>query len=157
MSVSRCYRGDRYSGTPLNLLFYQIQNSRKTQISYLQAMTMLITSMIVKVAPSKAMEVSRLLGHIPQVAIYGVHKGVNIIVVFEAINAAEIKNISQHIASKIAGVLSIFQVEEISDGEMNLHKTGLLESPKPAAPMPPKKAEKPRPQSWQNFAYAYAH
>ncbi len=118
---------------------------------------MLITSMIVKVAPSQAMEVSRLLGHIPQVAIYGVHKGVNIIVVFEASNAAELKDISQHIVSKITGVLGIFQINEISDGEMNLNKTGLLESPKPAAPVSPKKAEKPRPQSRQNFAYAYAH
>ena len=118
---------------------------------------MLITSMIVKVAPSQAMEVSRLLGHLPQVAIYGVHKGANIIVVFEASNAAEIKNISQHIANKITGVLGIFQIDEIPDSEMNLNKTGLLESPKPAVPAPPKKVEKPRPQSWQNFAYAYVH
>jgi len=118
---------------------------------------MLITSMIVKVAPSKAMEVSRLLRHLPQVAIYGVHKGVNIIVVFEASNAAELKNISQHIANKITGVLGIFQINEIPDSEMNLNKTGLLESPKPAVLAPPKKVETPRPQSWQNFAYAYVH
>lgn len=122
-------------------------------------MTMFITSMIVKVAPAQALEVSRLLGHIPQVAIYGVHKGANIVVVFEANSAVELKNISQHIATKIAGVLGIFQINEISDHELNLSKTGLLENPKPkpAAPVLPKKTEKPRPQSWRNVAYAYAN
>jgi len=118
---------------------------------------MLITSMIVKVAPAKAMEVSRLLGLIPQVAIYGVHKGINIVVVLEANNAAEVENLSHQIMDKIAGVLDVFQINELSDSEMNLNKIGLFESPKPVAPAPLKKVEPPRPQARQNFALSYVH
>lgn len=77
---------------------------------------MLITSLIVKVVPSKAMEVSRLLGRIPRLAIYGVHNKENIIVVAETKNDSELKNLFQQIKDKCADVLGILQTDEITDG-----------------------------------------
>jgi len=92
---------------------------------------MFITSMIVKVAPSKAMEVSRLLGHIPKLAIYGVHKGENIIVVAETNTATEFENLSRQIAGKSSDVLGICQSHGTSDGETRPGNLPVMEKTKP--------------------------
>jgi len=92
---------------------------------------MFITSMIVKVAPSKAMEVSRLLGHIPKLAIYGVYKGENIIVVVEANTALEVENLSKQIASKCSDVLSVCQGSATPDIEARPSNIPVMKKAKP--------------------------
>lgn len=92
---------------------------------------MLITSLIVKVTPSKAMEVSRLLGHIPQLAVYGVHKGENIIVVAEIATITEIKNIFSQIASRSTDILGISQSNIAAESEIWPSDMPVLEKIKP--------------------------
>jgi len=94
---------------------------------------MLITSMIVKVTPSKAMEVSRLLGHIPQLAVYGVHKGENIIVVAETATANEVENLFRQINSRSVDVLEICQSNITTASETRQSNILIVEKAKPAA------------------------
>lgn len=69
---------------------------------------MLIASMIVKVAPEKANEISQLLGRIPNVASYGVHKENNIIVVAEAHDEEQLEKLSKYILEEYDEVLGVF-------------------------------------------------
>jgi len=94
---------------------------------------MFITSLIVKVTPSKAMEVSRLLGHIPKLAIYGVHKGENIIVVAETNTANEFENLFRQITSKSSDVLGVCQGNATPVSEAHPGSMPIMEKKKPAA------------------------
>lgn len=107
---------------------------------------MLITSMIVKVTPSKAMEVSRLLGHIPQLAVYGVHKGENIIVVAETATANEVENLFHQITNRSADVLEICQSNVTSVSEIRQNNVLIVDKAKPAASEKPKLVENQRHQ-----------
>lgn len=115
---------------------------------------MLITSMIVKVTPSKAMEVSRLLGHIPQLAVYGVHKGENIIVVAETATANEVENLFRQITSRSADVLGICQSNITSDSETRQSNVPIMEKAKPAADEKLEPVENPRLRPRRNAARA---
>ena len=94
---------------------------------------MFITSLIVKVAPAKAMEVSRLLGHIPKLAIYGVHKGENIIVVVETNTVSEVENFSKQITSKCSDVLGVCQGNATPYSEARQSNIPVMEKTKPVA------------------------
>jgi len=69
---------------------------------------MLIASMIVKSVPEKAEETAQLLGRIPNVTTYGVHKDNNIIVVAEAHDVKQLENLSKYLLNEYDDVIGVF-------------------------------------------------
>ncbi len=78
---------------------------------------MLIASMIVKVVPEKAEEVTQQLERIPNVTTYGVHKEKNLIIVAEAHDAEQLENLSKYIMNTFDGVLGVFPTYVTADEE----------------------------------------
>ena len=69
---------------------------------------MLISSMIVKTRPGKADAVLSMLGKIPRISTYGIHRGNNIIVVAETHDVKQLENLTGFILDSIEDVLGVF-------------------------------------------------
>lgn len=78
---------------------------------------MLVASMIVKAEPEKAEEVARLLGRVPGVTTYGVHKDVNIVAVAEAHDVEQLDNLAKYIVDNLEGAWGVYPTFVGSDDE----------------------------------------
>jgi nitrate reductase NapAB chaperone NapD len=78
---------------------------------------MLVASMVVKTAPGRAEEISRQLGRIPNVTTYGVHKEVNIVLVVEAHDEAQLENLARFIVDSFEDAWAVFPTFVGEDAE----------------------------------------
>jgi nitrate reductase NapAB chaperone NapD len=69
---------------------------------------MLVASMVVKVDPKLAEEVSRQVGRVPGLTTYGVHKEENVVVVAEAHDEAQLENMARYILDNFEGAWAVF-------------------------------------------------
>ncbi len=67
-----------------------------------------IAGVVIYTQPQKSMEVLEQLKQIDNVTTYGVHKGNNIIAVFEGKTSRELEQLSDRISREVPGVLGIF-------------------------------------------------
>jgi nitrate reductase NapAB chaperone NapD len=68
---------------------------------------MRVAGMIVTAAPELADEVARHLGRVRGVRVYGVHRGVNVVLVAEAYDEEQIENLSWYIRGSFDGVRAV--------------------------------------------------
>lgn len=76
---------------------------------------MLVASMVVKVDPAQADELSRQFGRIPGLTTYGVHKEENVVVVAEAHDEAQLENMARYILDTFEGAWGVFPTFVASD------------------------------------------
>jgi nitrate reductase NapAB chaperone NapD len=76
---------------------------------------MLVASMVVKVDPAQADELSRQFGRIPGLTTYGVHKEDNIVVVAEAHDEAQLENMARYLLDNFEGAWGVFPTFVASD------------------------------------------
>jgi nitrate reductase NapAB chaperone NapD len=76
---------------------------------------MLVASMVVKVDPEQAEELSRQFGRIPGLTTYGVHKEDNVVVVAEARDEAQLENMARYILDNFEGARGVFPTFVASD------------------------------------------
>ena len=69
---------------------------------------MLIASSIVKVPAAKAEETAELLGRVPGVTSFGVHRETNVIIVTEAHDQEQLEGLHEHILEEFPDVLGLF-------------------------------------------------
>lgn len=75
--------------------------------SVVQAMAMRMAAMIVTAAPGQAEEVERCLGRVRGVRVFGVHRGVHVVLVAEAFDEEQLENLSRYIRGGFDGVEAV--------------------------------------------------
>lgn len=68
---------------------------------------MRVAGMIVTTAPGQADEVARSLGRVRGISVYGVHRGIDVVLVAEAYDEEQIENLSGYIRWSFDGVRSV--------------------------------------------------
>jgi nitrate reductase NapAB chaperone NapD len=81
---------------------------------------MLVASMVVKVDPAQAEEVSRQIGRVPGLTTYGVHKEENVVVVAEAHDEAQLENMARYILENFEGAWGVFPTFVGSDRDPSM-------------------------------------
>jgi nitrate reductase NapAB chaperone NapD len=86
---------------------------------------MLVASMVVKVDPAQAEDLSRQFGRIPGLTTYGVHKEENVVVVAEAHDEAQLENMARYILDNFEGAWGVFPTFVASDDSTETNRREL--------------------------------